>query len=140
MAIFMKDRRYRPLLVNTWKSVAGNNITFWLQRHQFCTCVFYTVWHKVTVHVKSATWISNGLYNLWWQCKFFALISIILRVVCAKFICILCSLQTAWVYSFNHAPWLITEHLISMATTTKLRGLSLHANYTDRAAAAGWRS
>ena len=35
MAVFTKDQRYRPLLVNTWKSVAGNNITFWLQCNQF---------------------------------------------------------------------------------------------------------
>jgi hypothetical protein len=36
--------------------------------------------------------------------------------------------------------WVLKESSIQKKTKTKLRGLSLRANYTDRAAAAGRRS
>ena len=42
-AVSTEDQRYRPLLVNTWKSVAGNKITFWLQCHNFHMCILYSM-------------------------------------------------------------------------------------------------
>jgi len=43
-------------------------------------------------------------------------------------------------FLFKHSPYFFLSHLvlcIRFAFITKLRGLSPHANYTDRAAAAG---